>query len=153
MTKIMRKNPIIRTIYLYLFATLGLIFLAIGAIRFIDMGLKAFVFTKAEQEQRSMYKQPPMPYALEKIEGIVETEPGKTQLTELELTQVRQWLVEYRSWKENYGQIDPVVSQRHRDSSINLSLMIVGLPLYLYHWSVIKKEVREARMEDEEEQG
>jgi len=148
----MRKNPIIRTIYLYLFATLGLVFLAIGAIRFIDMGLKAFVFTKAEQEERSIYKQPPMPYALEKVEGIAETEAGSVQITEQELIQVRQWLADYQAWKENYEQIDPVVSRRHRDSSINLSFMIVGLPLYFYHWSVIKKEVREARMEDEEEE-
>jgi len=126
--------------------------LAIGAIRFIDMGLKVFVFTKAEQEERSMYKQPPMPYALEKVEAIAEAEPAENQLNESELTRVRQWLAEYQAWEKNYGQIDPVVSRRHRDSSINLAFMIVGLPLYFYHWSVIKKEVREARMEDEEEQ-
>lgn len=148
-----RKNSVIRTIYLYLFATLGLVFLTIGAIRFIDMGLKAFVFTKAEQEERSIYKQPPMPYALEKIEGIVAEEPAESKLTEAELIQVRQWLAEYRTWKEDSDRIDPVVSRRHRDSSINLSMILVGLPLYLYHWAVIKKEVREARMEDEEEQG
>lgn len=147
-----RKNPIIRTIYLYLFTTLGLVFLAIGAIRFIDMGLKAFVFTKAEQEERSIYKQPPMPYALEKIEGIVAEEPAESKLTEAELIQVRQWLANYQTWKEDNDRIDPVVSRRHRDSSINLSMILVGLPLYLYHWAVIKKEVREARMEDEEEQ-
>ena len=36
--------PLIRTIYLYLFALLGLALLTIGGVRFVDMGLKAFVF-------------------------------------------------------------------------------------------------------------
>ena len=48
----MGKHSLIRTIYLYLFACLGLVLLTIGGVRFLDMGLKAFVFTKAEQEQR-----------------------------------------------------------------------------------------------------
>lgn len=149
-----KKNPIIRTIYLYLFTTLGLIFLSIGAIRFIDMGLKTFVFTRAEEENRMIFKQPPMPYALEKAEKIAEAEAEaeESQLTNQELTEIRQWLNDYRTWKENDSRIDPVVSRRHRDSSLNLSLIIVGLPLYLYHWSVIKKEVKEAKMEDSEEQ-
>ena len=42
--------PLIRTIYLYLFALLGLVLLTIGSIRFVDMALRAFVFTKADQE-------------------------------------------------------------------------------------------------------
>jgi len=47
------KN-IIRTIYLYIFALLGLVLVIIGGVRFVDMGLKAFVFTKAEEEDKMM---------------------------------------------------------------------------------------------------
>lgn len=34
-------------------------------------------------------------------------------------------------------------SQRQRDAAGALAQIIVGLPLYLYHWSVIKKEKAE----------
>ena len=44
--------PLIRTIYLYLFALVGLALLISGSVRFVNMGLKAFVFTKAEQDMK-----------------------------------------------------------------------------------------------------
>jgi len=48
----MEKHSLVRTIYLYLFALVGLTLLVIGTVRFVDMGLKAFVFTKAEQAEK-----------------------------------------------------------------------------------------------------
>lgn len=64
-----KHYPLIRTIYLYLFALLGLVLLTIGGVRFVDMGLKAFVFTKAEEEVRLIYDQvPPIPYSVPEIE-------------------------------------------------------------------------------------
>jgi len=101
----------IRTIYLYVFACLGLVLLTIGLIGFLNMGLKAFVFTKAEDEQK-MYRVQPL---VKELDGEETTE-----------------IVE----------VDYVASRRHRDASMNLALIIIGLPLYLYHWAVIKKETR-----------
>ena len=43
-----KHHSLVRTIYLYLFALVGLALLTIGAVRFVAMGLKAFVFTKAD---------------------------------------------------------------------------------------------------------
>ncbi len=98
----MEKHSLIRTIYLYLFACLGLVLLTIGGVRFLDMGLKAFVFTKAEQEQR------------------YDVSPPSSDEPEVSYVTVR----------------------RHRDASLNLSLILIGLPLYLYHWRTIKKETK-----------
>ncbi|GAG22415.1 unnamed protein product, partial [marine sediment metagenome] len=55
-----KHHPLVRTIYLYLFALVGLALLTIGAVRFVDMGLKAFVFTKAEELQRLYEAMPPL---------------------------------------------------------------------------------------------
>ncbi len=137
----MKENSIIRTIYLYLFALLGLVLLTIGAVRFLDMGLKAFVFTKAEEEQRIYYKQPRIDYgAIERLEK-VSTEDGE-ELSVEEKAQIKNMIENYNQWKEEADKVDPITSRRHRDASINLSLIIVGLPLYLYHWRVIKKETK-----------
>ncbi len=143
----MEKYPLIRTIYLYLFALLGLVLLIIAGVRFLDMALKAFVFTKAEEEERIMYKQPPYaPVAVNKLAEAdgekMKVKEGEIVLTESEKASVDQWILSYNDWQERMNKIDPITSRRHRDASMNLAMIIVGLPLYFYHWGVIKKETR-----------
>ena len=142
----MSKHSLIRTIYLYLFALLGLVLLTIGSVRFLDMGLKAFIFTKAEEEQRLYSKQPPFPSVeiarITKTEGEKLAPKDEIKLSEEEKNRVDQWLRDYNNWQERSAKIDIVTSQRHRDASLNLSLILIGLPLYLYHWTVIKRETR-----------
>lgn len=129
----MKKHSTIRTIYLYLFALIGLTLLVIGCVRLLNMGLKALIFTQAEQEQRYYYEQPPMPYMIEEMDG-------DECLTEVEKERFDKWLVSYEKWEEN--KVDPITSQRHRDAAISLALIIIGLPLYLFHWQTIKKDLR-----------
>ncbi len=135
----MRKDSLIRTIYLYLFACLGLALLTIGGVRFVDMGLKAFIFTKAEEEQNLYRIQPPSPtYPVTKMEKAQDDE----ELTEEERAAIRQWLEDYKAWQEGVSKVDYVAARRHKDASLNLSLILIGLPLYLYHWIIIKKETK-----------
>jgi len=139
----MSKYPLVRTIYLYLFSLVGLILLIIGGVRFVDMGLKAFIFTKAEQEERLMYKQPPVAYPLEKFEGIAQGVQTTITLIEDERRTLDQWLADYKNWSQQRDALDPVTSRRHRDASMNLALILVGLPLYFFHWRIIKKETKD----------
>lgn len=134
----MGKHSLVRTVYLYLFAVLGLVLLTIGGVRFIDMGLKAVVFTQAEEEQRLYSMQPPLPYLPVDVDALQDEEG----LTEKEKASIRQWLAEYEAWQERSSKIDPVTAQRQRDASINLALILVGIPLYLYHWGIIRRELR-----------
>jgi len=135
----MSKNSLIRKIYLYLFAIIGLTLLVIGSVRFIDMGLKMFVFTKAEQDEqiRQQYKpyinQPLSRVELEKIQN-------SEELSEKEIEAVQQWYKNYQNWQEEQGKIDYLASRRQEDASLNLALILVGLPLYLYHRRTIKRE-------------
>lgn len=133
----MEKHSLIRTIYLYAFALLGLVLLTISGIRFLDMGLKAFVFTKADERMKIEYARPIMPYSYEKIKGL-ETE--EVSLTNEEATQVKQIIQEYENWEERSKKVDSVTSNRHRTASSSLAMILIGLPLYLYHWKVIKRE-------------
>jgi len=136
----MKKHSLIRTIYLYLFALLGLVLLTIAGVRFIDMGLKEFIFTKAYEEERMYSKQPPMPFALERLEQIESSEGN--EFTAQERAETRRMIQSYKEWQEESEKIDPVTSRQHRDASFNLSMILIGLPLYLYHWSVIRRETK-----------
>ncbi len=49
---------------------MGLVLLTISGIRFLDMGLKAFVFTKADEQMKIDYMRPPTLYSLEKLESL-----------------------------------------------------------------------------------
>jgi hypothetical protein len=132
----MNHYPLIRTIYLYIFALLGLILVIIGGVRLIDMGLKAFVFTQAEEEQRVShfyYSRPAYPNL---GEGVLEQE----SLSEQEIVLLKSWLADYESWQERIDKIDPITARRHREASTSLAMIFIGLPLYFYHWMIIKRE-------------
>jgi hypothetical protein len=134
--------PLIRTIYLYLFALLGLVLITIGGVRFIDMALKVFVFTKAENEERITYQEPPMlPLLPSKTEGNKNNQE-KMCLTEEEKQIFNNWMTDYKNWKEKREKFDYLASKRQKEASYNLAMILVGLPLYLYHWRIIKKETK-----------
>lgn len=135
-----QHQPLIRTIYLYLFTIIGLILLVIGGVRFLNMGLKAFVFKQAERQEEVRNLQPPMAYQLDRIKEYSENKDQ--QLSKEEINAIKEWLADYEQWKTANAKINSVTAGRHRESASSLAFLLAGLPLYLYHWSVIKKETR-----------
>ena len=116
----MNKYPFIRKIYLYLFTMVGLSLVVIGGVQLVNLGLKAYVFTKADV----YYDYPRVMATKAPIEpGGEPVEIGQPSQEEIDEYQTKQ-----------------KTSQRHRDAANALAYIIVGLPLYLYHWSVIKKD-------------
>jgi hypothetical protein len=85
----MKQHSFIRTVYLYIFALLGLILVIIGGVNFIDMGLKTFVFTKADEEEKLSYFNS-MPYPLEKIANISDENLKTVELTSEEKAAIKQ---------------------------------------------------------------
>ncbi len=138
--------PLIRTIYLYIFALLGLVLLIVGSVRFLDMALRAFVFTAAEKEERLWSKQPPFPpieiAKIGRVEGEKLSPKEEVNLSNEEKAIIDNWIIQYNNWREERAKIDPVTSRRHREASLNLAFILIGLPLYLYHWSIIRRETK-----------
>jgi len=104
----------IKRIYIYLFSAIGLVLVIIGGVQLINLALKAWVFTKAD-----VYYNYPMPtVAPEKIdEGYQEPDPKK--------------LEEY--------QRNDLTSRRQRQAASALAMIILGTPLFLYHWRLARK--------------
>ncbi len=142
----MKSHPIIRTIYLYLFTLVGLAMTVTGMARLVDIGLKQYIFIKADE---TMYPQPimaepPAPKTYLVTQGL--TDVQKTGLTDSQKKAMAQWEIDYATWQtaqRNPPKIDYKTSQTQQNASSALSMIIVGLPLYLYHWSVIKKDKKE----------
>ncbi len=134
----MKKISTIRIIYIYLFSAIGLVLLIIGSVRFIDMGLKAFVFKEAEKEQALRYKRPPVDYYPIPVEKIEKSK----DFSEQEKKQLKSLAQKYQEWQKEQNQIDYLKVKRQKDASINLALIIVGFPLYFYHWYVARKDFK-----------
>ena len=122
------KNLLIRKIYLYLFALIGLVLITIGCVRLVGLGLKTYIFTKAdiyiEYPMARPIKNPPT--------GGAPIEGNKTE----ELQQpTKEEIEEYQNKQQ--------AANRQREAAESLAFIIVGLPLYLYHWSMIKKDKKE----------
>jgi hypothetical protein len=107
----------IRLLYLYLFSFVGLLIVVIGSINMVNLGLKTFVFKEADRYE--VY--PPMV----KVEG-------ENQLSEEE---------------QKARQDKDLARQRQREFSDAVAMILVGTPLYLYHWKTIQREGKESKKE------
>ena len=103
----------IRLLYLYLFSFIGLLIVVIGSIRLVDLGLKVIVFQGADE------------YTVSR--PIIEKDPTASR----EATLQEDW--------EATQKIE-TARNRKREVSSAIAMIIIGLPLYLYHWRRIQTE-------------
>lgn len=134
----MQKIPWVRIVYLYLMTAIGLIVFIIGSVTAINTALKAFVFTKADMNYNSM----PNGLYLEKPVSQVEAIKTCDKLTEEDKANIEMWLNDYKAFQEMDKNQDPVKSTRQREASTAIAMILVGFPIYLIHWRIIKKEKR-----------
>lgn len=129
----------LRKIYLYLFSLVGLTLIIIGAVGMINLGLQLTFFRKALEFRYGAY-QPPYPYFLEGVNLKEVTE--KIELTEEQKKSLIQWQTEFENYRKTAKSLGytPYI---YDSFTRNLAMLIVGIPVYLYHWGIIKKEHKE----------
>ena len=116
-------NVTIRKVYLYLTSLVGLVLMLIGAIQLVNLGLKTWVFTKADMEYYGEICDQPRAKVL--------STPDKTELegpTAEEIAKCEQREKERRQ------------ARKQADAARSIAFILVGLPVYLYHWNKIKGE-------------
>ena len=127
----------IRVVYLYLFALVGLVLLTIGGVQLVSLGLRTFVLTEADAEMRMHYMpDPPMRFAPDRVTAAA----GDTTFSPQEREAFRQWAADYERQRRMREAIDPVRSRRQRDAARALAFLIIGAPLFVYHWRTIRRE-------------
>ena len=141
----MTSVPIVRTLYLYLFGLVGLVLLAIGSVRLVDMALRTFVFKQADAQERIWARQPPSPpLRVAEVRTLVDAAQS-AQLTREERAALADWVQQYESWQELQATVDPVRSRRQREAATSIAMLLVGSILYFYHWQLIRRESRGAQ--------
>ncbi|MGE5392552.1 MAG: hypothetical protein ACM3NH_02315 [Candidatus Saccharibacteria bacterium] len=110
----MSLNLTVRKVFLYLFAIIGLVLVIIGGVSLVDLGLRTYVFTKADSSYCA--------YSIAPVEK-TGTEPTAEQQA-----------------AEKARCEEQRVADKQRQASTAIAQIIIGLPLYLYHWNRIRKE-------------
>src|SRR6185436_20982396 len=108
----MAFNLTLRKSFLYIFATVGLVIAIIGGVSLINLGLKTYVFKKADNYCYN-YTVP------------VDKSGNPTDRTQAQVDQD----------KKNCE--DQQAAQRQSQAANAIAMLIVGIPLYFYHWNRI----------------
>lgn len=131
---------LIRKIYLYLFSLVGLVLVVIGCVQLVDLTLKAYVFTAADQ----YYAYPvTLPAPVDKNSTTTNcektfSESSGTCAIVAQTSNVTPSDAQMKTYQDVQTR-----SNRERTASNALAMIIVGIPLYYYHWRIIKKDKEE----------
>ena len=102
----------VKKIYIYLFSAVGLVLVVIGSVQIINVALKTYVFTQADMVYVYPQIQPVNP-----TDKFIQPDPNE-QIAYQEKTRT---------------------STRQRDVANAIALLMVGTPLFLFHWKLIRK--------------
>jgi hypothetical protein len=111
----------IKKIYLFAVSLISLVIFVIGAIQIIDLGLKAWVFTRADQD--FYFSECARPAAL----------PGPDGKTVPECTAEQKTAAEEQA-------ADNRTAQKQREAATALAMIIVSAPVFFLHWRLAKRE-------------
>lgn len=126
-----QKNKLIRSIYLYITILTSLIFMSIGTGILLNTGLKYYIFPKAEKGGYHRCNQQPPLYGVD-IYSKIDSEDQKQLLENL--------LRDYEQWQKNNTGEECYNQDRQKEIVKALTMLIVSLPIFLFHWNIIRKE-------------
>ena len=123
MNAIKEPRSILKMIYLYILSFVGIIITVVASIGFVDMILKNYVLSV----EPSMYY-----YDMCSVEKTGKENENMTSPTKEE----RDICIEEQSVRVKQEQSN----QMKRDLSGQIAALLIGIPLWLYHWRLIRKE-------------
>ena len=147
------NKSVIRTIYLYLFALVGLGMTVVGSAMLVNILLKQYIFTYSQIDRIRYSEKPMMGFKIDTLD-LDEAEELKENgeclgLSEKNIESINKWTEDYEEWsileeerKEFEENIDYNKQNRQRETSGALSTIIIGIPLFLFHWITIVKDKR-----------
>jgi uncharacterized membrane protein len=112
----MKITEIIKLIYIYLFSAIGLILIITGMVKLIDLGLKVYIFKQAD-----VFYTPKIYSEINQRKKLTPAEIAKREEEQRKADEINR------------------ISERQRTASNALALLIVGLPVFIYHWRIVLK--------------
>jgi hypothetical protein len=139
-----QERSVIRPTYFYFVALAALIMMVVAGGFLINLGLKTWVFPSAGQADKLQTS------TLTPIMATPEGEAVKSMvscgsacgLDQETVDLANRWQIDYDAWN---AEISQNVNNTQRQAATSIPFVLVGIPLFWYHWSVVRKESREKK--------
>lgn len=112
----------IKKVYLYLVSLISLVILVIAGIMLINIALKAWVFTKADDA----YYYPPKLYCEQSTSPDAYRDPACDNPNYEE--------------DERKAEMERRTAQRQQNAAQALAMILIGAPVFYYHWKLARRE-------------
>jgi glucan phosphoethanolaminetransferase (alkaline phosphatase superfamily) len=113
-----QRTGMLKKVYLYLVSLIALVMLIVACVSLINLALRAWVFKQADNTTYN--------YSCPMIPASAQVPDGSTSSCNTALQQ-----------QQAHAQL---VSSRETESARDIALIIVGLPVFFYHWRLVRKE-------------
>ena len=124
----MSKGKVIKSIYFYLVSFVALMMVVFSTANIINNILKTYVFTKADR-----YDFYPAYVPGCELERPMETKGPTSSLPSKEECEKQRKIQEENNTKSRSSQLQ-------RDTVRDISMIVVGIPLFIWHWRIIRKK-------------
>lgn len=108
----------------------------------INLGLTTWVFRTADKADDWSL---PVPYMATEVKlgKTAERCAEKCDLTADEKQQIKNWLVDYKNWQDQHEVLK--IARKQKNAVRDCSMLIVAIPLFIWHWKMINKERKETK--------
>lgn len=135
-----KEKAVIRPTYFYLISLAALLMIVIAGGMLINLGLKTWVFPSAGEADNAKlsYERVAGFEVIEKssVQSIVDC-GDKCGVGSATVTLASQWVDDYNTWDE-VARVS--YNNTQRQAASNIPFIIIGIPLFWYHWNTVRKE-------------
>ncbi|MBU0964084.1 hypothetical protein KKC06_03535 [Patescibacteria group bacterium] len=139
-------REVIRPTYFYFVSLSALLMIVIAGGMLINLGLKTWVFPSAGEadriESKEYFAEPYVISEKTNIQSIVDC-GEECEIDEETIALAELWLIDYTEWQNSYGAQDST----QRQAASTIPFVLLGMPLFWYHWSVVRKESKDKKEE------
>ncbi|MDP3964825.1 MAG: DUF5671 domain-containing protein [bacterium] len=134
------RRRVIRPTYFYLSSLIGLVMIIVFGSMLVNLGLKTYVFTKADTEESYRYAptevDPSVRGSLSAVAGC-EADCGFDAET---IQYAERYDADFDEWSETREGS----SRKQSEAANEIAFLLVAIPLFWYHWHVARREGKES---------
>ncbi len=132
------SHQIIRPTYFYIASLVGIVMIIIYGSMLINLGLKTYIFTAADDDVDERYGYVVSPHSETSMASIKSCQAA-CGFSEDVATYAEQYDTDYETWQNR----DTNAGRKHDEAAYEIAYLLVAIPLFWYHWYVIRKESHE----------
>ncbi len=142
------RGEAVKGAFLHAVSLVMLAFIVVSVIYLLQLGLRSWVFTKAQDPYHYISPPPTLYLSSDKATSgpVLYGCSEKCEFSDVDKEQLKSWKESYQEWKKDQSGTSSVTLQRKRNLVNASSFLIVALPLYWWFFFVmLQKEAKKAR--------